>query len=98
MTVIAVQLVFGLMIAMFSGPGPAAIAEIFPTHSRSTLMPPPATARQPKYSRRFRNVHRDQPDQLDRFADFPTYYPIIAAIASAAAIATLKETAHEELR
>ena len=37
-TVLIVQLIFGLLIASFSGPGPAAIAEIFPTASRSTWM------------------------------------------------------------
>src|SRR5260221_2561469 len=36
--VIAIQIVFGAIIAMFSGAGPAAIAEIFPTRSRSTWM------------------------------------------------------------
>jgi len=37
-TVILVQLLFGIAIALFSGPGPAAIAEIFPTRGRSTWM------------------------------------------------------------
>ncbi|MFN8058641.1 MAG: MFS transporter [Vicinamibacterales bacterium] len=36
--VIAVQLALGLVIALFSGAGPAAIAEIFPTRTRSTWM------------------------------------------------------------
>ncbi len=35
---VAVQVLFALLIAMFSGPGPAAIAEIFPTANRSTGM------------------------------------------------------------
>ena len=35
---VAVQLVLALAIAVFSGPGPAAIAEIFPTRVRSTWM------------------------------------------------------------
>jgi len=38
MELIAVQVVFALMISMFSGAGPAAISEIFPTRSRSTWM------------------------------------------------------------
>jgi MHS family proline/betaine transporter-like MFS transporter len=37
-TVILIQLLFGVAIALFSGPGPAAIAEIFPTRGRSTWM------------------------------------------------------------
>ncbi|MBN8897828.1 MAG: MFS transporter, partial [Rhodospirillales bacterium] len=36
--VVLVQLVFAVAIALFSGPGPAAIAEIFPTRGRSTWM------------------------------------------------------------
>jgi MHS family proline/betaine transporter-like MFS transporter len=37
-TVVLIQLLFGVAIALFSGPGPAAIAEIFPTRGRSTWM------------------------------------------------------------
>jgi MHS family proline/betaine transporter-like MFS transporter len=37
-TVVMIQLVFGVAIALFSGPGPAAIAEIFPTRGRSLWM------------------------------------------------------------
>ena len=95
--VIAVQVLFGLIIAMFSGPGAAAIAEIFPTHSRSTWM---STGYSLSVS------------VFGGFAPFiatwlisstgspisPTYYLIVAAIASAIVIATLRETAHEELR
>ncbi|MGG5823598.1 MFS transporter [Falsiroseomonas sp. HW251] len=36
--VVLIQLLFGVAIALFSGPGPAAIAEIFPTRGRSTWM------------------------------------------------------------
>jgi len=95
--VILVQLAFGLMIAMFSGPGPAAIAEIFPTHSRSTWMS---------------TGYSLATSVFGGFAPFiatwlisatgspisPTYYLIAAAVASAIVIATLKETAHEALR
>jgi MHS family proline/betaine transporter-like MFS transporter len=85
------------MIAMFSGPGPAAIAEIFPTHSRSTWMS---------------TGYSLATSIFGGFAPFiatwlisktgspisPTYYLIVAAIASAIVIATLRETAHDELR
>jgi MHS family proline/betaine transporter-like MFS transporter len=37
-TLMVVQIAFALLISMFSGPGPSAIAEIFPTRSRSTWM------------------------------------------------------------
>ena len=35
---ILVQILFAILISMFSGPGPAAIAEMFPTRTRSTWM------------------------------------------------------------
>jgi MFS transporter, MHS family, proline/betaine transporter len=96
-SVIIVQLIFGLMIAMFSGPGPAAIAEIFPTNTRSTWMS---------------TGYSLATSIFGGFAPFiatwlisrtgspvsPTYYLIAAAIASAIVIATLKETAHSKLR
>ncbi|MFW7354606.1 MAG: MFS transporter [Brucella sp.] len=95
-TVILIQLVFGFMIAMFSGPGPAAIAEIFPTHSRSTWMS---------------TGYSLATSIFGGFAPFiatwlisttgspisPTYYLILAAIISAIVILTLRETAHDEL-
>jgi MHS family proline/betaine transporter-like MFS transporter len=37
-SVILIQVVFSFAISLFSGPGPAAIAEIFPTRGRSTWM------------------------------------------------------------
>ncbi|MEJ5022664.1 MFS transporter [Ochrobactrum vermis] len=37
-TILAVQIVLGVVMALYSGPGPAAISEIFPTHMRSTWM------------------------------------------------------------
>lgn len=37
-TVVAIQVVFGVIVALYSGPGPAAISEIFPSHLRSTWM------------------------------------------------------------
>ena len=94
--VMVIQVVFGLMIAMFSGPGPAAIAEIFPTSSRSTWMS---------------TGYSLATCIFGGFAPFvatwligatgspisPTYYLIVAAIVSLIVIATLRETAHDEL-
>lgn len=96
LTVMAIQIVFGIMIAMFSGPGPAAIAEIFPTHSRSTWM---STG----YSLAV--------TVFGGFAPFiatwlisttgsplaPTFYLIAAGVVSAVVIALLPETAHDDL-
>jgi MFS family permease len=36
--VLPMQVLFGILLALYSGAGPAAIAEIFPTHLRSTWM------------------------------------------------------------
>ena len=36
--VMPIQILFGILLALYSGAGPAAIAEIFPTHLRSTWM------------------------------------------------------------
>jgi MFS transporter, MHS family, proline/betaine transporter len=84
------------MIAMFSGPGPAAIAEIFPTHCRSTWMS---------------TGYSLATCIFGGFAPFiatwlinatgspisPVYYLIVAAIVSAVVVMSLRETAHEEL-
>lgn len=94
--VMAMQGVFALMIAAFSGPGPAAIAEIFPTHMRSTWMSAGYSLAVAIFG---------------GFAPFiatwligrtgsplsPTWYVIGAAIVSTLVIARLPETAHREL-
>lgn len=36
--VVAIQILFGLALSLYSGPGPAAIAELFPTRGRSTWL------------------------------------------------------------
>jgi MHS family proline/betaine transporter-like MFS transporter len=36
--VLPLQILFGILLALYSGAGPAAISEIFPTHLRSTWM------------------------------------------------------------
>jgi MHS family proline/betaine transporter-like MFS transporter len=95
-TIVAVQILFGLMIALFSGPGPAAIAEIFPTRVRSTWM---ATG----YSLAVAIFGGFAPYIATWLIDktgspiSPTYYVIAASIVSAAVIVRLRETAHEKL-
>jgi MHS family proline/betaine transporter-like MFS transporter len=93
---ILVQIVFAILISTFSGAGPAAIAEIFPTRTRSTWMttgyalavaifggfaPLISVYLIDKYSSPLAHV----------------FYLIAAAIVSTIVIATLRETAHEEL-
>jgi len=94
--VMAVQVLFALMIASFSGPGPAAISEIFPTRMRSTWMSAGYSLAVAIFG---------------GFAPFiatwligrtgsplsPTWYVIGAAVVSTLVIARLPETAHKEL-
>jgi MHS family proline/betaine transporter-like MFS transporter len=93
---ILVQVVVGLLISLFSGPGPAAIAEIFPTRVRSTWMT---------------SGYALSVAIFGGFAPYiatwliawtgnpiaPVYYVIAAAVVSAIVIAGLKETAHAPL-
>jgi MFS transporter, MHS family, proline/betaine transporter len=96
-TVVVVQVVLALTIALYSGPGPAAIAEIFPTRVRSTWMSTGYSAGVAIFG---------------GFAPFiatwliartgnpvsPSYYVIAAAVASMAVILGLEETARQPLR
>jgi MHS family proline/betaine transporter-like MFS transporter len=92
-----VQIGFNLVISTFSGPGPAALVELFPTRSRTTLMS---------------TGYALSVAIFGGFAPFiatwlirqtgtpiaPTYYLIAAGVVSAATIMTFKETAFERLR
>jgi MHS family proline/betaine transporter-like MFS transporter len=94
--VIGVQVLFALMIASFSGPGPAAISEIFPTRLRTTWMSAGYSLAVAIFG---------------GFAPFiatwliartgsplsPTWYVISAAVISTLVIVRLPETAHKEL-
>jgi MFS transporter, MHS family, proline/betaine transporter len=93
---VAIQVLFALLISMFSGAGPAAIAEIFPTRSRSTWMTS-------GYALAVAIFGGFAPYisvwLIDRFGS-PTvhsYYLIAAAVVSTAVIWGMKETAFEEL-
>ena len=93
----AVQIVFAVMIAIFCGPGPAAIAEIFPTRSRSTWM-------SAGYSLAVAIFGGFAPYIATWLISetgspvAPTFYVIAAALVSTVVIARLRETAHEPLR
>jgi MHS family proline/betaine transporter-like MFS transporter len=94
---IAVQALFALLISMFSGPGPAAIAEIFPTRSRSTWMTSGYALAVAIFGgfAPFISVWL-----IDRFNSpiAHVFYLIGAAVVSTVVIVRLKETAFEELR
>jgi MFS transporter, MHS family, proline/betaine transporter len=95
-SLIAVQILFAVLISMFSGPGPAAIAEIFPTRTRSTWMTS-------GYALAVAIFGGFAPYisvwLIDRFASplAHTFYLMAAAIVSTVVIWTMRETAHEEL-
>ncbi|GAB3681734.1 MFS transporter [Salinisphaera aquimarina] len=95
--VIAVQCLFALMIAMFSGPGPAAIAEMFPTRSRSLWMSTGyslAVAVFGGFAPLIATVLIDGTGMVTS----PTWYLMAAALLSGTVVLQMKETARSELR
>ncbi len=96
-TIIAIQIVFGAIIAMFSGAGPAAIAEIFPTRSRSTWMTT-GYALSVAIFGGFAPYIATWLIATTGSPISPVYYVVAAAVVSTIIIARLKETAHEPLR
>lgn len=94
---IAAQALFAVMIAAFSGAGPAAIAEIFPTHNRSTWM----TTGYALAVAIFGGFSAAISVGLISYFNTPiahTYYLIACAIISTLVIASLRETAFDRLR
>lgn len=95
-TVLAIQLAVGLVIALYAGPAPAAMAEIFRTKGRSTYMSVGYALAATIFG---------------GFAPFiatwliaatgsplsPAFYVMIAAAISLAALMTMRETAHQPL-
>ena len=96
-TVILIQIVFALLISAFSGPGPAAIAEIFPTSSRSTWMSTGYSLAVAifggfaPYIATWLIARTGSPIS-------PTYYLMAAAVVSTVVILRMRETAHSPLR
>ncbi|MBO1074573.1 MFS transporter [Roseomonas marmotae] len=96
-TVILIQIIFAVMIAAFSGPGPAAISEIFPTASRSTYMSTGYSLAVAvfggfaPYIATWLIARTGSPIS-------PTYYLIAAAILSTLVILRMRETAHADLK
>ena len=93
---ILVQILFALLISMFSGAGPAAIAEMFPTRTRSTWMTSGYALAVAIFGgfAPFISVYL-----IDKFGSnlAHTYYLVASAVVSTIVIATLRETAHEPL-
>ena len=95
-SVVLIQIVFASAISLFSGPGPAAIAEIFPTRGRSTWM-------SSSYALAVAIFGGFAPFISQWLIDMtgskmaPTAYVMAAAVVSFVTIATLRETAHRPL-
>lgn len=95
--IIALQVFMAVVIAMFSGTGPAAIAEIFPTRSRSTWM----TTGYALAVAIFGGFAPYIATWLIRETGSPVawvYYVMAAAVVSGVVIWRLEETAFRELR
>jgi MFS family permease len=94
---VVVQILFAVLISMFSGPGPAAIAEIFPTRSRSTWMTSGYALAVAIFGgfAPFISVWL-----IDRFQSpiAHVWYLVAAAVVSLLVILSLRETAHTDLR
>ncbi len=96
-TVVAIQIGFATLIAAFSGPGPAAIAEIFSTHGRTTWM-------SVGYSLAVAIFGGFAPFLATWLIETtgtpiaPVFYVMAAAVLSLTVIASLTETAHRPLR
>ncbi|MEP7347915.1 MAG: MFS transporter, partial [Gemmatimonadaceae bacterium] len=96
-TLMVVQVAFALLISMFSGPGPAAIAEIFPTRRRSTWM----TTGYALSVAIFGGFAPFISVWLIGYFNSPTvhtFYLMAAAAVSTVVIAAMPETAFQELK
>jgi MFS transporter, MHS family, proline/betaine transporter len=96
-TIVGLQILINLFIAAFSGAGPAALAELFPTHSRTLLM-------SVGYSLSVAIFGGFAPYIATWLIAWtgspiaPTYYLIASGIISGFVIWSFRETAHQELR
>jgi MHS family proline/betaine transporter-like MFS transporter len=95
-TIMLIQIIFGVAIAFFSGPGPAAIAELFPTRSRSTWMTP-AYALAVAIFGGFAPFIATWLIRLTNSPMSPTWYVMAAALVSFGVILSFRETAHAPL-
>jgi MHS family proline/betaine transporter-like MFS transporter len=94
---IAAQILFAVLISMFSGPGPAAIAEIFPTRSRSMWMTTGYALSVAIFGGFAPSISIWLIEQF-KSPLAHTFYLMAAAVVSTFVIAQLRETAHEDLR
>jgi MHS family proline/betaine transporter-like MFS transporter len=94
---VVIQALFGAAIALYSGPGPAAIAEMFHTIGRSTWMTP-AYALAVAIFGGFAPFIATALISATGSPLSPAYYVIAAAVVSFMVNWQMPETAHRELR
>jgi MFS transporter, MHS family, proline/betaine transporter len=96
-SVILIQIIFSFALSLFSGPGPAAIAEIFPTRGRSTWMSSSYALAVAIFGGMAPFVSQWLIDATgSKMA--PAAYVMATAAVSFVTIAGLRETAHQPLR
>jgi MFS transporter, MHS family, proline/betaine transporter len=95
LVLVLIQIGVALLISLYSGAGPAAIAEIFPTRSRSTWMTTGYALAVAVFGGSAPYLSQWLVKTYSPTA--PLWYLIFAAVISTAVIWSLKETAHDEL-
>ncbi len=95
--ILAAQVAFDLLLAAFSGAGPAALAEVFPTRSRTTSISISYSLATASFGG-FAPFTATWLIRTTGSAASPALYVVAAAIVSGAVILRLDETAHEDLR
>ncbi len=96
-TIVAILIVFNLFISAFSGAGPAALSELFPTRSRTTLMSTGYSVAVAIFGG-FAPFIATWLIKTTGSPISPTYYLILSGIVSGLVIWGFRETAHEKLR
>ena len=96
-SILMVQVIFNLFIAAFSGAGPAALAELFPTHSRTMLMSIGYSLSTAIFGG-FAPFTATWLIAVTGSPISPTLYLIAAAVVSGLVISRFRETAFEPLR
>jgi len=93
---VLIQIGIAILISLYSGAGPAAIAEIFPTRRRSTWMTTGYALSVAIFggSAPYLSIW-----MIQKFGTpiAPVYYLVVAAVISIAVIWSLKETAFDDL-
>lgn len=96
-SVVTTQLVLAIMLAALSGPGPAAVVEIFHTAGRSTWMSTSYSLAAAVFGG-FAPYVSTWLIKVTGAPTAPTYYVMIAAFISLLAILSMKETAFSKLK